>query len=196
MFFQYLTYYIENMASRSPKTWCITYFHVLIRMPPSLALHLLSKHFQIRPQKCRKPVKILKIRYKSVITKNPLYLKNLKSIFNRLGVFRSVCNLYQHLRMIASSYTCCLISVILQYTYTTSLIRYISLISVITCSGQKLRGGMSPCTHYVSINLYQNLYIIIFPYLLRFKVIRSKYRQKRSKKAKNIIANNISDFFN
>ena len=55
---------------------------------------------------------------------------------------------------------------------------------------------MSPCTHYVSINLYQNLYIIIFPYLLRFKVIRSKYRQKRSKKAKNIIANNISDFFN
>ncbi len=29
----------SNMASRSPKTWCITHFHVLIRMPPSLGLH-------------------------------------------------------------------------------------------------------------------------------------------------------------
>ncbi len=29
----------SNMASRSPKTWFITHFHVLIRMPPSLGLH-------------------------------------------------------------------------------------------------------------------------------------------------------------
>ena len=56
---------------------------------------LLSAHFQFRPQKCRKTVKIQKIRYKSVIAKNPLYLKNQKSILYRLGVFRSVCNLWQ-----------------------------------------------------------------------------------------------------
>ncbi len=35
----------------------------------------MSIHIQFRPQKCRKPVKIQKILYKSVITKNMLYLK-------------------------------------------------------------------------------------------------------------------------
>ncbi len=59
-----------------------------------------------------------KIRYKpvkkaksvmSVIRKNPLYPDFPKSIFNRLGVFRSVCNLWLQKRMRSSDATCCAI---------------------------------------------------------------------------------------
>ena len=62
---------------------------------PLTGTQLLYVHLQFRPQKCRKTEKIQKIRYKSVITKNPLYLKIQKSILNRLGVLRSVGNLWE-----------------------------------------------------------------------------------------------------
>ncbi len=50
----------SNMASRSPKTWCKTHFHALIRMPPSLDSFIVRYN--------------TKIRYKSVIKSviNPL----------------------------------------------------------------------------------------------------------------------------
>ena len=54
-----------------------------------------------------KPIKIAKIRYIRYKSKNPLYLKSLKSIFNRLGVFRSVRDLEVHKRMGGSDATCC-----------------------------------------------------------------------------------------
>ena len=54
-----------------------------------------------------KPVKIAKIRNIRYKSKNPLYLKSLKSIFNRLGVFRSVQDLEVHKRMGSSDATCC-----------------------------------------------------------------------------------------
>ncbi len=94
------------MASRSPKTWCITHFHVVIRIPPWLGPYY-CPITQFRPQKWRKPVKIKKIRYKSVITKNPLYLKSQKSIFNWLGILRSVWHLKVYKCMCSSNTTSC-----------------------------------------------------------------------------------------
>ena len=46
---------------------------------------LLSAHFQFRPQKCRKPVKIQKIRYKSVITKKSVIFEKSKIDFKSTG---------------------------------------------------------------------------------------------------------------
>ena len=66
-------------ASRSPKTWYLTHNLVPMMLPKTAHLIMMASKF-FRPQKCRKPVKTQKIRYKSVITKNPLYFKNQKSI--------------------------------------------------------------------------------------------------------------------
>ena len=55
----------------------------------------------------REATKIAKIRYIRYKSKNPLYLKSLKSIFNRLGVFRSVRDLEVRKRMGSSDATCC-----------------------------------------------------------------------------------------
>jgi hypothetical protein len=60
MFFQSLTYYIENVASWTPKTWCRIHFHVLITMPSSLGL-LHYPHTSNFVLKMSKPVKIQKI---------------------------------------------------------------------------------------------------------------------------------------
>ena len=54
-----------------------------------------------------KPIQKAKIRYIRYNSKNPLYFKSLKSIFNRLGVFRSVRDLEVHKRMRSSDATCC-----------------------------------------------------------------------------------------
>ena len=56
-----------------------------------------------------KPVKKAKIRCIRYNSKNPLYFESLKSIFNRLGVFRSVRDLEVHKRMRSSDATCCAI---------------------------------------------------------------------------------------
>ncbi len=52
-----------------------------------------------------KPVQIAKVRYIHYNSKNPLYFKSLKSIFNRLGVFRSVRDIEVHKRMRSSDAT-------------------------------------------------------------------------------------------
>ena len=85
MFFQSWSYYIENMASRSPKTWCRTHFHVLVGTLPLTGTRLLYAHLQFRPQKCRKPVKLKKIRYVSVITQKSVILKKSKIDFQSTG---------------------------------------------------------------------------------------------------------------
>jgi hypothetical protein len=67
--------YIENMASRSPKTWCRTHFHVFVGTPPSLGLdcYTHTSNFVLKMSKTGKIIKNpLYIRYNS---KNPLYLK-------------------------------------------------------------------------------------------------------------------------
>jgi hypothetical protein len=45
----------------------------------------LSAHFQFRPQKCRKPVKIQKIRYKSVKTQKSVIFEKSKIVFQSTG---------------------------------------------------------------------------------------------------------------
>ena len=64
MFFQSLSYYIENMASRSPKTWCLTHFHVLIKLPKSAHLIIIRTH----PISSSKISKNVKKQEKSVIS--------------------------------------------------------------------------------------------------------------------------------
>ncbi len=56
------------VASRRSKTWYLTHYHVPIRLPKTAHLVMMTSKF-FCPQKCRKPVKTAKIRYKSVITK-------------------------------------------------------------------------------------------------------------------------------
>ena len=93
-------------ASRSPKTWYLTHNLVPMRLPKTAHLIMMASKF-FSSSKMSKTGKNQKIRYKSVITKNPLYLKNQKSILIQQGVLRSVRHLEVHKRMCSSDDTCC-----------------------------------------------------------------------------------------
>ena len=67
------------MASRSPKTWYLTHYHVLIRLPKTAHLITMASKFfsSSKMSKTGKKSKKIRYSYKSVI-KNPLYLKSQK----------------------------------------------------------------------------------------------------------------------
>ncbi len=80
------------MASRRPKTWYLTHYHVAIRLPKTAHLTMMaSKFFSL--SKMSKTGKTQIIRYKSVITKRSVIFE--KSIENQHVVLRSVYNLWQ-----------------------------------------------------------------------------------------------------
>ncbi len=70
----------SNMASRSPKTWCITHFHVLIRCHPHWD-SIIVRTFPISSSKTSKTGKNQKIQYKSVITKKSVIFEKSKIDF-------------------------------------------------------------------------------------------------------------------
>jgi hypothetical protein len=72
------SYYNKNKASRSTKTWCLVPHSFSC---PHQDATLTGNQFLVqKPQKCKKPVKIHKIRYKYVITKIR-YIKKVKIDF-------------------------------------------------------------------------------------------------------------------
>ncbi len=83
MFFQSWSYYSKNKASRSPKTWCRTHYHVIIRLPKSASLSIIRTP-PISSSKMSKTGK-LKIRYISVITQKSVIFKKSKIDFKSTG---------------------------------------------------------------------------------------------------------------
>ncbi len=76
----------SNMASRSPKTWYLTQFHVPIRLPKTEHLIMMASKF-FSPSKKSRTGKNQKIRYKSVITKKSVIFENSKIDFKSTGCF-------------------------------------------------------------------------------------------------------------
>ena len=94
MFFQSLSYYIENMASRSTKTWYLTHYHVPIRLPKTAHLIMMAFKF-FSSSKMSKTGKNVK---------NPLYIRYnlkiryIKKVKNRFSINWECCGQFDTLR--------------------------------------------------------------------------------------------------
>jgi hypothetical protein len=100
MFFQSLSYYIENMASRSTKTCCRAHCYVLVWTPPHWD-SIVIRTPPISTSKMSKTGKIKKNRYISVITQKSVIFKKSKIDFKSTG---SVPVSFQPLATITHAY--------------------------------------------------------------------------------------------
>ncbi len=116
LFFQSLSYYIVNMVSWSPKTWCKTHFMSSIGWPPDWDFNSIRTP-SISSSNMSKTGKIQKqIRYISVITQKSVIFKKSKIDFKSTGSvsvsLQPLATITHAALLLTSSYTCYLRSVI------------------------------------------------------------------------------------